>query len=47
MCLAKNSGCWLRLRLQLTVFAVVRTRSWSLKAAGEVAYWTEVNRNER
>jgi hypothetical protein len=47
MSLAKNSGFWLQLPLQLTVFAVVRTRSWLFKAAGEVAYWAEVNRYER
>jgi hypothetical protein len=35
------------LRLQLTAFALVRTRSWLFKAAGEVAYGTAVSRYER
>jgi hypothetical protein len=32
---------------QLTLFAVVRTRSGLFKAAGEVAYGTKMDRYER
>jgi hypothetical protein len=47
MSLAKNLVIWLQLRLQLTAFAVVCTRSWLCKAAGELAFGTETDRYER
>ena len=45
--LGKEPRFWLQLRLQLPLFAAVRTYSRPVKAAGEEAYGTAVNRYER